>query len=105
VFSGSGRGKVSNYDPEADVITLATFEKMVLMLIDTSGMMAPAATATNPAISAYSIKSWPSVSFRIAKRIANCFSRFMEMSLSSCCGIDSARSSAKSGPANKLQAE
>ncbi len=35
----------------------ATFEKMTLMLVATPGMMAPAATATNPAIKAYSIRS------------------------------------------------
>src|SRR5277367_5176775 len=35
---------------------------MVLMLEDTPGMIAPAATATKPAISAYSIRSWPRVS-------------------------------------------
>ena len=38
-------------------MTEATFEKIVLILAETPGMMAPAATATNPAISAYSIKS------------------------------------------------
>lgn len=40
----------------------ATFEKMVLTLVDTPGMMAPVATATNPAIRAYSMRSWPLVS-------------------------------------------
>ena len=38
-------------------IELETFEKILLMLVDTPGMTDPAATATNPAISAYSIKS------------------------------------------------
>jgi hypothetical protein len=38
-------------------ITHAILLKMVLMLVDTPGMIAPAATATNPAIKAYSIKS------------------------------------------------
>jgi hypothetical protein len=33
--------------------------KIVLMLEATPGMIAPAATATNPAIRAYSIKSCP----------------------------------------------
>jgi hypothetical protein len=31
--------------------------KMTLMLLATPGMIAPAATATNPAINAYSIRS------------------------------------------------
>ena len=34
-----------------------TWLKMVLMLEATPGMIAPAATATNPAMSAYSIRS------------------------------------------------
>ena len=37
---------------------------MVLMLSATPGMTAPAATATNPAMSAYSIRSCPRVSFK-----------------------------------------
>jgi hypothetical protein len=44
-------------------MTLETLLKMVLMLEETPGMIAPAATATKPAINAYSIKSWPRVSF------------------------------------------
>ena len=39
--------------------------KMVLMLLATPGMMAPAATATNPAIKAYSMRSCPRVSFQM----------------------------------------
>jgi hypothetical protein len=50
---------------DAAVITLAILLKMVLMLVATPGMIAPAATATKPAISAYSIKSCPRVSFQI----------------------------------------
>jgi len=46
-------------------MTDATFEKIVLMEVATPGMIAPAATATKPAISAYSIKSWPLWSFQI----------------------------------------
>jgi hypothetical protein len=42
-------------------ITLATLEKMVLMLVATLGIIAPAAVATNPAISAYSMRSCPFV--------------------------------------------
>ena len=42
--------------------TLVTCEKMVLMLDATPGMIAPAATATKPAMRAYSIRSWPWVS-------------------------------------------
>jgi hypothetical protein len=41
----------------APVRTDATWEKIVLMLVATPGIIAPAATATNPAINAYSIKS------------------------------------------------
>ncbi len=41
----------------AAAITEATFEKMVEMLVATPGMIAPAATATKPAINAYSIRS------------------------------------------------
>ena len=37
----------------AAAITDATFEKIVLMLVATPGMIAPAATATKPAIKAY----------------------------------------------------
>src|SRR5262249_30288690 len=39
--------------------------KMMLMLLATPGMMAPAATATKPAIKAYSMRSWPRRSFQI----------------------------------------
>jgi hypothetical protein len=49
----------------ADDITDVTFEKIVLMLVATPGMMAPAATATKPAIRAYSMRSCPRVSFQI----------------------------------------
>ena len=42
---------------EAIAITEPTFEKIVLMLDATPGMMAPAATATKPAIKAYSMRS------------------------------------------------
>ena len=47
---------------DAIAITEATFEKIVLMLLATPGMMAPAATATKPAIRAYSMRSWAWVS-------------------------------------------
>jgi hypothetical protein len=40
-----------------------TFEKIVLMLFATPGMIAPAATATKPAIRAYSMRSCPSFFF------------------------------------------
>ena len=46
-------------------MTDATFEKIVLMLVATPGMMAPADTATKPAINAYSMRSWPFWSFQI----------------------------------------
>jgi hypothetical protein len=42
---------------EAIAITEATFEKIVLMLDDTPGIIVPAATATKPAIRAYSMRS------------------------------------------------
>ena len=42
---------------EALVIKFETFRKMVLMLDATFGMTAPAATATKPAINAYSMRS------------------------------------------------
>jgi hypothetical protein len=42
---------------EAAVITDAIFEKIVLMLVATPGIIAPAATATKPAIRAYSMRS------------------------------------------------
>ena len=48
---------------EATASTDETFEKIVLMLDATPGITAPAATATKPAISAYSIRSCPRVSF------------------------------------------
>ena len=41
----------------AVVITDATFENMVLMLLETPGRIAPAARATKPAIKAYSMRS------------------------------------------------
>ena len=46
-------------------MTEATFEKIVLILVATPGIIAPAATATKPAISAYSIRSCPRLSFQI----------------------------------------
>lgn len=46
-------------------MTEPTFEKMLLMLVATPGMIAPADTATKPGIRAYSIKSCPCVSFMI----------------------------------------
>jgi hypothetical protein len=42
---------------DATASTELTFEKIVLMLDATPGMTAPAATATKPAMSAYSIRS------------------------------------------------
>jgi hypothetical protein len=41
----------------AVLITDEIFEKIVLMLVATPGMIAPAATATKPAIKAYSMRS------------------------------------------------
>jgi len=50
---------------DADESTELTCEKIVLILLATFGMIAPAATATKPAINAYSMRSWPRVSFQI----------------------------------------
>jgi hypothetical protein len=36
-----------------------TWLKMLLMLLETPGIIAPAATATKPAMRAYSMRSWP----------------------------------------------
>ncbi len=44
--------------------------KIVLILVDTPGIMAPAETATKPAISAYSIRSWPWLSVQIRAEIS-----------------------------------
>ncbi len=44
---------------------LPTLLKMVLMELDTPGMIAPAATATKPAIRAYSMRSCAWVSFQM----------------------------------------
>jgi hypothetical protein len=57
---------------EAIAITEATCEKIVLMLDVKPGRVAPAATATKPAIKAYSMKSWPLQSDRsLERKIAN----------------------------------
>jgi len=50
---------------DALAIVEETLLKIVLMLVATPGMIAPAATATNPAIKAYSIRSCPRVSFQM----------------------------------------
>ena len=65
-------------------MTEVIFENTVLMLLATLGINAPAATATKPAISAYSIKSWPCVfRLRFWAHIANLkvtsFRRFMAL--------------------------
>lgn len=43
----------------AAVMELAILLKILLTLVATPGMIAPAATATNPAINAYSMRSCP----------------------------------------------
>src|SRR5689334_9354147 len=53
-----------------------TWEKIVLMLLATFGMIAPAATATKPAIRAYSMRSCPRVSFQIRSLNKNRFRFF-----------------------------
>ncbi len=64
---------IRNPELEAAVITLLILLKIVLMLLATPGMIAPAATATKPAIKAYSMRSWPRVSFQIL----SCQTRFV----------------------------
>src|SRR5579884_4084860 len=51
--------------------------KMELMLLETPGIMAPAATATKPAIKAYSIRSCPRVSFQTLSLRTRFIKRFM----------------------------
>ncbi len=46
-------------------MTLPTLLKTLLILVETPGMIAPAATATKPAIKAYSMRSWACVSLQI----------------------------------------
>jgi hypothetical protein len=53
---GDCHGKAYDW-VEALVITEEILLKIVLMLVATPGMIAPAATATNPAMSAYSMRS------------------------------------------------
>jgi hypothetical protein len=48
-----------------------TCEKIVLMLLATPGMTAPAAMATKPAMSANSIRSWPPVALNFEETV--CF--------------------------------
>ena len=56
---------------------LAILLKIVLMLVATPGMIAPAATATNPAIKAYSMRSCPRLSFQILNFQTRLVIRFM----------------------------
>ena len=64
----------------AAVMVLAILLKIVLMLVATPGMIAPAATATKPAIKAYSMRSWPRVSFQILSFQTKLVIRVMYMS-------------------------
>src|SRR5438874_1795829 len=59
LLSGCSLGSLYRQLPwlAAAVIELEIFEKIRLMLVETPGMIDPAATATNPAIRAYSIRS------------------------------------------------
>ena len=50
-------------------ITELTLEKMVLMLVATAGIKAPADVATKPAIKEYSIRSCPFSSIQIFAQI------------------------------------
>ena len=73
IFFSCGAAQVESAQPHprtpsqlaaAAAITELIFEKTVLMLLATLGISAPAATATKPAISAYSIRSWPCLSLQ-----------------------------------------
>jgi hypothetical protein len=55
----------------------ADFGKTVLMLLDTLGISAPAATATKPAIKAYSIRSCACLSLQIFMAMIALVSRLM----------------------------
>lgn len=61
----------------AAVMTLEILLKILLMLVETPGMIAPAATATKPAISAYSMRSCACVSFQIRSFQTVSTSRFI----------------------------
>ena len=52
------------------------------MLLAILGIIAPAATATKPAMSAYSMRSWPRVSLQIRSRNKNLFKLFTTTPLS-----------------------
>src|SRR6476646_5282045 len=55
----------------AAVRTDWTLENTWLMVVATGGNAAPAATATKPAIRAYSMRSWPRRSLQIPSRRSN----------------------------------
>ena len=65
-FSVAGFHKLNAdfIDPAVSCITDFTFENTVLRLVLMFGISAAAATATKPAIIAYSIRSWPWSSFQ-----------------------------------------
>src|SRR5579862_6041366 len=63
--------------PLALLRTELTCEKIWEILVATPGMIAPAATATKPAISAYSIRSCPLESIQILRRQGRCLSLCM----------------------------
>jgi hypothetical protein len=62
---GSGYFYVAEPGAVAADMTLEIRLKMTLMLLATPGMTAPEATATNPAMRAYSIRSCPRLSIQI----------------------------------------
>jgi len=53
-------------------MTELIFEKTVLMLLAIFGINAPAATDTKPAMSAYSIRSWPCLFFQMFLLVDKC---------------------------------
>jgi len=61
-------------------MTEFTLLKTILTLLAIPGMIAAAAVATNPAIKAYSMRSWPRVFLQIwARAISSNKSRVMSM--------------------------
>ena len=60
-------------------MTELTLLKTILRLLATPGIMAAAAVATNPAIKAYSMRSWPRVHLQIWARATSSKSRVMFM--------------------------
>lgn len=67
---------------EAFDILLAILLKILLMLVATPGMIAPADTATNPASKAYSMRSCPWMSAQMRSRQVHAVAVFIRLSSS-----------------------